>query len=87
MTERHFFISFKNAGCSKCLFLNSSDTGEDCKILRSDIQEDEWSNIDYQFENGWRYKGCPLIHCENLNDNKGIFSIEEFVELRCDIND
>ena len=85
MTEKRFIISFENNGCSRCLFLNSSDTGEDCKILRSDIQEDEWSNIDYQFEKNWRYKGCPLIHHENLNDKKGILNLNEFVELKGDV--
>lgn len=85
MTAKRFIISFENNGCSRCLFLNSSDTGEDCKILRSDIQEDEWSNIDYQFEKNWRYKGCPLIHRKNLNDEKGILNINEFVELKGDV--
>lgn len=85
MTEnKRFIISFENNGCSRCLFLNSSDTGENCKILRSDICEDEWSNIDFQFERNWRYDGCPLIHKENLNKNKGILNLEEFVELRDD---
>lgn len=85
MTGKRFIISFENSGCSRCLFLNSSDTGENCKILRSDIQEGEWSNIDYQFEKNWRYKGCPLIHRENLNDRKGILNINEFVELKGDV--
>lgn len=83
MTEkRYVYIFFENTGCSKCLFLNSSDTGEDCKILRGDIKEDEWSNIDYQFEKNWRYKNCPLLNEEYLNENKGILRIEKFVELK-----
>ena len=77
MTEKLFGVTFTNKGCSRCLFLNSSDVGEDCKILRSDIQEGEWSNIDYQFERNWRYEGCPLIHQENLNLHKGIVTIKE----------
>ncbi len=43
--------------------------------------EDEWSNIDYQFEENWRYKNCPLIYKEYLNMNKGILNITQFVEL------
>ena len=82
MTAKRFIVSFENTGCSRCLFLNSSDIGEDCKILQSDIQEGEWSNIDYQFERNWRYEGCPLIHHENLNKNKGILNISEFKELK-----
>lgn len=76
--EKAFGVTFTNNGCSRCLFLNSSDTGENCKILKSEIQEDEWSNIDYQFERNWRYEGCPLIHKENLNLNKGVVDIKEF---------
>ena len=68
--KKRFMVSFENKGCSKCLFLNSSDTGEDCKLLKDEICEDEWSNIDYQFEKDWRYKGCPLIHRDNLKDKK-----------------
>lgn len=81
MTKKLFIMSFENKGCSDCLFLNSSDTGENCKILRRDIREDEWSNINYQFEQNWRYDGCPLLHKENL-EHKRILNVEEFVELQ-----
>lgn len=63
MIEKHkFLIELENTGCYKCIFLNSSDTGEDCRILRKGIQEGEWSNIDFQFDEDWRYKNCPLLH-------------------------
>ena len=81
MTKERFEVAFINNGCSKCLFLNSSDTGENCKILKSEIIEDTWSNIDYQFGvKDWRYKGCPLLHPENLNEHKNILEIKK-VEL------
>jgi len=78
--KQYFNITFENTGCWNCLFLNCSDTGEDCRILRSDIQEDIYSNIDFQSDDGWRYDGCPLIIKENLNKTMNILRLEEFVE-------
>lgn len=57
-------IELTVSGCNKCPFLNCSDTGEDCSILRQGIQEGEWSNINFQYGDCWRYKNCPLIHPE-----------------------
>lgn len=65
MTEK-VIIEMEVTSCSKCRFLNSSDTGEDCNILRRGVQKGEWSNIDYQFEKGWRFEKCPLLHDEYL---------------------
>ena len=79
--ELVFNITFENKGCNTCLFLNSSDTGEDCNILREDIQEDEWSNIDYQYGENWRYAGCPLLNKENLSANAPILRVGKFKEL------
>lgn len=87
MTEKIFYIVMNIDNCSECPFLNSSDTGENCNVLKYSIQEDEWSNINYQFKRGWRYKGCPLIHRENLSDNSPIIRVEEFVELDCDCSE
>ena len=61
MTEKSI-IELEVTDCFHCPFLNMSDTGEDCKILRKGIQEDEWSNINFQFEENWRYDKCPLLH-------------------------
>ena len=77
MTGEKFEVTFVNNSCSRCLFLNCSDTGENCKILKREIQEDPWSNIGYQFEKGWRYKGCPLLHPENLNEHKNIIEVKK----------
>ena len=84
MSKKYFVMSFMNKGCSNCLFLNSSDTGENCKILRNDIQEGEWSNINYQFKKDWRYDGCPLLHKENLKEDGRVLHIEQFMELKND---
>lgn len=63
MTKKHkVLIELENSGCNKCPFLNSSDTGEDCNILRKGVQEGEWSNINFQFDKNWRYKNCPLFN-------------------------
>jgi len=63
MTEKHkVIIELENTNCYKCPFLNSSDTGENCRILRKGVKEGEWSNIDFQFDENWRYKKCPLFH-------------------------
>ena len=63
-----FLIEVDISSCSDCPFLNSSDTGEDCRILNSNIYEDEWSNIDYGGLTGYdeMYIGCPLIYKNNL---------------------
>lgn len=61
MTEK-ILIEIEINDCFHCPFLNSSDIGEDCNILRKGIQEDEWSNIGFQFDENWRYKNCPLFH-------------------------
>lgn len=61
MTEK-ILIEIEINDCFHCPFLNSSDIGEDCSILRKGIQEDEWSNIGFQFDEDWRYKNCPLLH-------------------------
>lgn len=82
MTEKCFCILFENAGCSSCLFLDSGDTGENCKILRNDIQEGEWSNIDYRFEKNWRYGGCPLIYKKNLNKDINILRLKYFANVK-----
>lgn len=71
MTEK-IIIEMEVTDCFHCRFLNSSDTGEDCNILRYGIQEGEWSNIDFQLETNWRYKNCPLFHKEYLMRNCGI---------------
>lgn len=71
MTEK-IIIEMEVTDCSHCPFLNSSDIGEDCNILRQDIQEDIDSNIDFQFEKDWRYKNCPLFHKGYLRRNCGI---------------
>lgn len=64
--------------CFNCVFLNCSDTGEDCKLLRQGIQEGEWSNIDFKFDNDWRYKHCPLFHPKGyLRRNCGVKVIME----------
>lgn len=60
--KRKILIELENSGCSKCPFLNSSDTGEDCNILRKGVQEGEWSNINFQFDKNWRYENCPLFY-------------------------
>lgn len=52
MKEDKILIELNPTDCFHCVFLNSSDTGENCKILRKGIQEDEWSNIDFQFKGG-----------------------------------
>ena len=62
-----FIIKIEINECHKCPFLNCSDTGEDCNLLSYDIQEGSWSNIDYSYEDGWIYDGCPLIYPQNLN--------------------
>ena len=63
MTEKHkVLIELENSGCIKCPFLNLSNTGEDCRILRKGVQEREWSNINFQLNEDWRYKNCPLLH-------------------------
>lgn len=63
MTKKHkVLIELENIGCYKCPFLNSSDTGEDCSILRKGVREEEWSNIGFQFDENWMYKNCPLFH-------------------------
>lgn len=67
-----FIIEMEAPSCSGCPFLNCSDVGEDCNILDYDIQEDEWSNINYQYEKGWRYEKCPLVHPEYLNKYRNI---------------
>ena len=72
MTKK-VIIEMEVTDCSHCRFLNSSDTGEDCNILRQGIHEGEWSNIDFQYGNGWRYKKCPLLHPDGyLRRNCGI---------------
>ena len=71
MTEK-VLIELEINGCSRCPFLNSSDTGEDCSILRQGIQEGEWSNIDFQFRKGWRYEKCPLLHEGYICKNCGV---------------
>ena len=70
--------------CSHCPFLNCSDTGEDCRILRQGIQEDPWSNINYQYGKGWRYYRCPLLNSYHLKRNCGIKIIKEGEEDDCD---
>ena len=67
MTENHkVLIELENTGCYKCPFLQSSDIGEDCVILRKGVQEGQWSNINFRFDESqnenWRYKNCPLFH-------------------------
>lgn len=71
MTEK-ILIELEIDGCYRCPFLNASDTGEDCNILRYDIQEGEWSNIDFQLQEGWRYEKCPLLHEGYLCRNCGV---------------
>lgn len=67
MTEKHkVLIELENTSCFKCLFLNSSDTGENCRILRKGIQEGQYSNINFQFDENWRYENCPLLNDEYL---------------------
>ena len=84
MSEKTFYIMLNIDSCSKCVFLNSSDVGENCNLLKYSIQEDEWSNINYQFDKGWKYKGCPLEHPENLRESANVIRVEEFVEWDCD---
>ena len=38
--------------CNECPFLNCSDTGDDCNILRQGIHESVYSNIDFKFDKG-----------------------------------
>lgn len=71
MTKK-IIIEMEVTDCFHCLFLNSSDTGDDCRILRQGIQEDELSNIDFPFKENWRYKNCPLFHKGYLKRNCGI---------------
>lgn len=79
MTEK-IIIEMEVPDCHNCLFLNSSDTGENCKILKSEIQEDPWSNIGYQFGKKWRYKNCPLFHEGYLEKNCGIKKVMYVIE-------
>lgn len=44
--------------CGECPFLQD----EDCTILKEEIQEDLYSNINYQYRMNWRYEKCPLLH-------------------------
>ena len=74
---KKIIIKMEMNDCFNCVFLNSSDTGENCRILRKGIQEDEWSNIDFQFEENWRYEKCPLIHEGYLNRTCGIKVLKE----------
>lgn len=55
-------VEIEIKSCDECPFLNCSDTGEDCNILRKGIHESEWSNIGYQYDYNWRYENCPLLH-------------------------
>ena len=72
MTEK-VLIEMEVQECARCPFLNCSDVGEDCNILRVGIHENEWSNIGYQFGDNWRYKNCPLLHPYGyLKRNAGI---------------
>ena len=67
MTEKQkILIELEIPFCDTCPFLYSSDTGQDCNILRTDIHERELSNIGFQFDEDWRYKNCPLLHDEYL---------------------
>lgn len=68
--------------CHSCPFLNCSDVGEDCNLLKYEIREGEWSNIDYQYGRGWRYAGCPLMKRENLRENTGFefFDLEKIID-------
>lgn len=75
MTKK-IIIEMDVPDCFHCKFLNSSDTGENCSILRKGIQEDEWSNIDFQFKEGWRYKKCPLFHEGYICRNCGVKVLE-----------
>ena len=69
-------IELKLTDCFHCVFLNSSDTGENCNILRKGIQEEEWSNISFQFKEGWRYEKCPLFHDGYICRNCGVSVIK-----------
>ena len=71
MTEK-VIIEIEVTDCFHCPFLNSSDVGEDCNILRQGIREDEWSNIGFQFDENWRYERCPLINPYHLRKNCGV---------------
>ncbi|MBR3213917.1 MAG: hypothetical protein IKF79_05315 [Methanosphaera sp.] len=80
MTE-NVIIKVEITDCNHCRFLNSSDTGENCNILRKGIQEGEWSNIDFQYDEGWRYKNCPLLHPNGyLRRNCGVKVLKGDVE-------
>ena len=74
MTDK-ILIEIEINNCSQCPFLNASDVGEDCSILRKEIQEGEWSNINFQYDENWRYKNCPLLHDEYLCKFCGIMVI------------
>ena len=40
MAEKHkVIIELENTNCYKCPFLNSSDTGENCRILRKGVKK------------------------------------------------
>ena len=75
MTEK-IIIEMDVTDCFHCKFLNSSDTGENCSILRKGIQEDEWSNIGFQFNEGWRYERCPLFNKKHIRRNCGVKVLE-----------
>ena len=80
MTEK-VIIEIEVTDCGNCRFLNSSDTGEDCNILRQGIQKGEWSNIDFQYGEGWRFEKCPLLHPDGyLRRNCGIKVLNGDVE-------
>ena len=74
MTEKQkILIELELPFCYHCPFLKSSHNREDCSILRQGIQEGEWSNIDFQFDEKWRYNKCPLVHPEGyLKRNIGL---------------
>ena len=80
MTEK-VILQIEVKDCFHCPFLNCSDTGEDCSILRQGIQRGEWSNIDFQYDTDWRFEKCPLLHPKGyLRRNCGVKVLKGDVE-------
>ena len=61
MINKKVCIELEVSCCFECPFLSCSEMGEDCRLLTNEIQEEEFSNIAFKFEKGWRYEKCP--HC------------------------
>ena len=77
MVEK-IIIEMEVTDCFRCPFLSSSNTGENCRLLRKGIKETDYSNIGFSFEEGWRYDKCPLLHKGYICRDCGI----EVMELK-----